>query len=292
MIEPHAATAAPATPVTTYDQLREAIAGRYAELPRQLQRVARIALERPRDLALKTVASLAQEAGVQPSTLVRFANALGFGGFSAMQQLFQSHLVERSGSYRERIARMRDDGGERKGAGGVLQRCAGEGMRGLERLADSLPPPALDHAVRLLCGARRIDVLAYRRSFPVACYLAYALNQLELPAHLLDGVGGMNREYAERLTARDVLLAVSFRNYTAECVDVATACSARGVAVVTITDGPLSPLHRVSTVCLPIGDQGRQPFRSLVEPLCLAEVLVLATGHRLAAAASRRRRTH
>jgi DNA-binding MurR/RpiR family transcriptional regulator len=280
---PSAASTADAPPAASYDELRGVIAERFATLPGQLQRVARIALERPHDLALKTVAALAADAGVQPSTLVRFANALGFGGFSAMQQLFQSHLVERSGSYRERIAQMRGKAGARKGAIGVLHRCAGEGVRGLEQLVETVPAAALERAVRLLCDARRIDVLAYRRSFPVACYLAYALNQLELPAHLLDGVGGMNAPYAARLTRRDVLLAVSFPNYTDECVKVAAACHARGVSVVSITDGPLSPLHAASAVCLEIGDQQRQPFRSLVEPLCLAEALVIAAGHRLAA---------
>jgi DNA-binding MurR/RpiR family transcriptional regulator len=116
-----------AGPVDTYDELRGVIADRYAALPRQLQRVARIALERPHDLALKTVASLATEAGVQPSTLVRFANALGFGGFSAMQQLFRSHLVERSASYRERIARMRaEPGNAARAPGDILHRSAAE----------------------------------------------------------------------------------------------------------------------------------------------------------------------
>ena len=59
-----------ATRATTYDELRTAISDRYVALPRQLQRVAEVALERPSDLALKTVAALAEDAGVQPSTLV------------------------------------------------------------------------------------------------------------------------------------------------------------------------------------------------------------------------------
>ena len=47
--------------VTTYDELRTAITDRYVALPRQLQRVAVVALERPHDLALKTVAALADD---------------------------------------------------------------------------------------------------------------------------------------------------------------------------------------------------------------------------------------
>ena len=45
--------------------------------------------------------------------------------------------------------------------------------------------------MKLIAGADRIHVLAQRRAFPVASYLAYALGQLELKTHLLDGAGGM-----------------------------------------------------------------------------------------------------
>ncbi|HET9047277.1 MAG TPA: MurR/RpiR family transcriptional regulator [Casimicrobiaceae bacterium] len=278
---------------TTYDNLRDAITDRYAALPRQLQRVAEVALERPHDLALKTVAVLADDAGVQPSTLVRFANAMGFGGFSAMQEVFRTHLLEVSLPYRERIARMRAaraNGGNQPAD--ILHGFIAESISGLEHLPATLAPGTLDAAVRLIANAQRIDVLAYRRSFPVACYLAYALNQLELSAQLLNGVGGMNEVYARRLGRKDALIVVSFRNYTAEGVAIATACHARGVSVLAITDGPLSPLKPIARVCLEIGDDGRKPFRSLVEPMCLAQALVVSVGHRMADRGKVLRRTH
>lgn len=282
-----------ATRATTYEELRAAIGERYVALPRQLQRVAEVALYRPHELALNTVAALAETAGVQPSTLVRFANAMGFGGFSAMQELFRSHLIECSLPYRERIARMlAEDAHDGTQPARILQRFVVESLRGLEHLPAAVPPVLLNAAVRLLTAAQRIDVLAYRRSFPVACYLAYALNQLELSAQLLNGVGGMNPVYAEQLTRKDALVVVSFRNYTAESVEIADACHARGVPVLAITDGPLSPLKRSARVCLEIGDDGQPPFRSLVEPMCLAQALVVSVGHRIAKRASKARRTH
>lgn len=268
---------------TTYEELRDAITDRYALLPRQLQRVALVALERPHDLALSTIAVLAGAAGVQPSTLVRFANALGFDGFSAMQQVFRKHLIEVSLPYRERIARTRAaHAGGGNQPSDILRAFVAESTSGLEHLQGSIAPGILEAAVRLISNARRIDVLAYRRSFPVACYLAYALDQLELAAQLLNGVGGMNEVYARRLGRKDALIVVSFRNYTAEGVAIATDCHARNVPVLAITDGPLSPLKRVARVCLEIGDDGGKAFRSLVEPLCVAQVLVVSVGHRLA----------
>src|SRR5688572_7092439 len=89
----------------TYEELKECITRSYPELSKQLQRIARFALEKPNDLALGTVAAVAAASGVQPSAMIRFANALGFKGFSEMQQIFRNHLVSRSVSYRERIIR-------------------------------------------------------------------------------------------------------------------------------------------------------------------------------------------
>ena len=95
-------------PPASYTELKDAITRAYPELSKQLQRIARFALDKPHDLALHTVAALAEAAEVQPSAVIRFANALGYSGFSEMQQVFRGHLVERSSSsYRERIEQLR-----------------------------------------------------------------------------------------------------------------------------------------------------------------------------------------
>ena len=55
------------------------------DLPKRLQQVAAFALENPQEMALGTASSIAARAQVQASTLVRFAQAIGFGGFSELQ---------------------------------------------------------------------------------------------------------------------------------------------------------------------------------------------------------------
>ena len=274
-------------PATTYEELKETIAAAYPRLSPQLQRLSRFALEKPHDLALGTVAAVAQANEVQPSSMIRFANALGFDGFSQMQQVFQSHLVERSAPYRERIRQMRRGGED--GDASVLPRFVGEAIGELQQLEEHVDSARLAAAAKILAGAPQIHVLAMRRAFPVACYLAYALNQLELQAHLLDGLGGMLGEFAHTIRAGDALLVASFRNYTPAVVETALASRARGVSVIAITDSALSPLKPAADVCFELGDDSTRPFRSLVAPLCLAQALVVSTGHHLAAGATRRR---
>jgi DNA-binding MurR/RpiR family transcriptional regulator len=281
----------PAMPAADYEELKAAISARYPAMPKRLQAIARFALERPNDLALGTVAATAEAAGVQPSAMVRFANALGFAGFSQMQRIFRGRLVERSASYRERIEQIRH--GRRHGAAGgpkgALHQAVAEALGELGHLEEEVSAAQLQAAIRLLARASRIHALAQRRAFPVAAYLAYALGQLELATQLVDGIGGMLETTVRAIAPDDVLFAVSFRSYSPEVVAAASACHARGVAVIAITDGALSPLKPAARVCFELGDDSSRPFRSLVAPLCLAQTLVVSTGHHLAGSAERRR---
>jgi len=270
----------------TYEELKGNLSRSYPGLSPQLQRIATYALENPQDMALDTVATLARGAGVQPSALVRFAQALGYEGFSDLQRVFRGRLVERSNhspglrNYRERIEAFRA-GQVRSGPGGVLDQFVADGIASLEQLHEHVPSEDLATAVRTLAQARTIFVLGHRRSFPVAYYLAYALTQLEVPTHLLDSVGGMLRDPAQLIGPKDALIVVSFKNYTPEVLEVAQQCHARKVPVVAITDNALSPLARSSRVCFQIEEKTSKPFRMLVAPMCLAQALVVALGEHI-----------
>ena len=202
----------------TYDALKDTISHTYPGMSKQLQRIARFALERPNDLALGTVAAVAEATAVQPSAMIRFANALGYGGFSEMQQVFRGHLVdrvERSASYRERIEQIRSRQSNGAAApAGVLHQLVGDAAGELAHLEENIGAADLKAAVKLIAGAKRIHVLAQRRAYPVASYLAYALNQMELFTHLIDGSGGMLRESLRSVARDDVLVVASFRNYS------------------------------------------------------------------------------
>jgi DNA-binding MurR/RpiR family transcriptional regulator len=270
----------------SYEELKGSLSRLYPGLSPQLQRIATFALENPQDMALDTVATLARGARVQPSALVRFAQALGYDGFSGLQQVFRGRLRSAPSSglhdYRERIAAYRGDRARPAPGRDVLGRFAAEGIAALERLHEQVAPADLAAAVRILAGARTIYTLGQRRSFTVAYYLAYALTQLDLNAHLLDSPGGMLRDRAELIAPKDALIVMSFKNYTAEVVEVARACHARKVPVVAITDNALSPLVRHAAVCFQIEEQTSKPLGMLAGPVCFAQALVVSVGEQIA----------
>ena len=215
------------------------------------------------------------------SALIRFANTLEFGGFTEMQQLFKARLLERSGSYRERIGAMRRARPAAAPGAGVLHQFVSDGMAELGGLEDNVRAADIDRAADLICRASRVHVLAQRRAFPVACYLAYALGQLDIRTQLLAGVGGMLADALRQIDSTELLLVTSFKNYSSDVIAAAQAAHERGVPVLAITDFALSPLKPHATVCFELGQGPDAAFRSLVAPLCLAQALVVSAGHRL-----------
>jgi DNA-binding MurR/RpiR family transcriptional regulator len=270
----------------SYDSLKQAITDHYAGLSRRLQEVAEYALGNPDEMALETIAVIAARARVPPSSLIRFAKALGFEGFTEMQRLFRARLVAHAPTYGERIKRLHDRQ-ERTGAtmpSAILDDFAKAGIEGLERLRQDLPAARLQRAIEMLALAPMVHVIGQRRAFPVACYLAYLLRELGCAATLLDGAGGM-LEQQTRLLGRDdsTLLVVSFRPYSPEVMDLVERGHEAGVPIIGITDGPLSPLARLAEVSLEVVESEVQDFRPLSAAMCLALTITVALGHHLAA---------
>ena len=267
----------------SFDELRALIANRYPSFSKQLQKIARFTLEYPNELALDTVASVARRASVPPSSLVRFAQALGYDGYTEMQQVFRTHLVDRSQSYKERIESLRKEHASAVGgAGSILADFTEEGIQSLQLLRDETQIRDLQQAARLLAGADDIFVVAQRRAYPVAFYLSYALGRLDRPAYLLDGAGGVLEQQAKLATTGDVLLAISFPPYSPDVADLVAERAAAGVDVIAVTDSAVSPIALESVIAFSIRQQEERAFRSLVAPMCLAQTLVVTLGNLIA----------
>ena len=173
---------------TTYDDLSAHIARRHDKLSARLRTIAAFAVQHPNDVALSTVSVLAKRIGVQPSAIVRFANNLGYDGFTEMQQVFRTRLVASSmPSYRERISQLRNARDGQSGRpGDVLAEFVADDIASLENLYRLVPFERLEKAISLLAEAQTIYLFAQGRSFPVAYYLDYGLTRLDLRSHFLD----------------------------------------------------------------------------------------------------------
>jgi DNA-binding MurR/RpiR family transcriptional regulator len=267
----------------TLSDLQNAITERYDSFSKRLRQVAQYLMDHPSEIAFGTVTVIAKDAQVHPSTLVRFANALGYSGFTEMQSLFQQKLLQDSPSYTERIRIARETLGDpgTQSPSQLLGEFTHADTMALQALESHIPAADLDQAIDILAGADATHIIGVRRSFVPAAYFAYTLRHIDRRAHLLDNVGGMIREQASTIGSNDVLLAISFRPYATETDETVRIAVERGVPIVVITDSKLSPLVRLATVAFTLPDSEVQGFRSLTPTLCLAQSLAIGLAYRL-----------
>lgn len=277
MAEPPSPT--PPSPPRDFDSLRAILIDRRKDLPKRLTQVAAFAVDNPDEIAFGTVAAIATQAAVQPSTLVRFAQALGYAGFSDMQKVFRSRLRDGVADYRERLDALKARDAD-AGPLGLLDGFAEAAAFSLDRLRQVVDPDALDRVVELLVGAETIYLLGQRRSYPIAAYLAYAFAKIGVRAVLVDNVGSMATEILRFAGGKDAVLAVSFTPYAPVTVDLARDLAARKVPIAAITDSAFSPLTQVSTAWVEIVEADFGGFRSVAATFVLALTIAVAVGER------------
>lgn len=260
--------------------LRSLIGSRAATLPRRLTQVATYALQHPDEIAFGTAASIAAHAGVQPSTLVRFSQALGYQGFSDLQDVFRSRLREKVPSYDERLKQLREHGLSASRAALLLDGFAEAAGRSVSDVRMKLDPAALERAVTLLAAAETIYLVGFRRSFPITSYMAYAMGKLGIRHILVDGIAGLGVEQTSFISARDAMLSVSFTPYSNETVNLTNAARSRGAQIVSLTDSVFSPIAPIADVWLEIVEANFEGFRSMAASLAVAMTLSVAVAGR------------
>ncbi|MFC3724032.1 MurR/RpiR family transcriptional regulator [Neoaquamicrobium sediminum] len=258
-----------------YETLRETILEQRSVLPKRIAQVAAYALDNPDEIAFGTTASIAASAGVQPSTLIRFAQQLGFDGFTSLQSVFRERLRERNTTYEERLAALRDEAQNGTTNRAMLDGFLAASVRSLDLMARSVDEATLDRAVGILARAETLYILAKRRSFPVASYLGYALGKLHVRSQIIESASGLQPEMIGFATPRDAVIAVSFSPYAPATIDEVRVLHERGVPIVAITDSAFSPLAQFAAVWFEVAESDFSGFRSLGATMALAMTLAV-----------------
>lgn len=263
-----------------FETLRASIVERRPALPKRLAQAAIHALDNPDEIAFGTAASVAQSAQVQPSTLVRFAQAFGYQGFSELQEVFRARLRDRVLSYDERLSRLREHGIAESRSSLVLDGFLDAAERSLSDLRAHCDPAALERAVDLLAGAETIYLIGLRRSFPITSYMSYAMGKLGVRNILVDAVAGMAAEQASFMSAKDAVLSISFAPYASETVALTAAARTRGARIVAITDSSFSPIASPADVLIEVNEADFEGFRAMAATMALAMTLSVAVATR------------
>jgi DNA-binding MurR/RpiR family transcriptional regulator len=193
------------------------------------RRVARVLLEHQQLASYSEIAEIAQRAEVNASTVVRFAQVLGFRGWPELQQELRMRYLATLTS--EETLREHPPA-----ASGAVHASIQRDVANLGRALESIDPAEGDAAIQALASAGRILVVGMGSFGAPASILAHLGSVMGYPISV-EGRGGAHLASAmTTLGADDVLVVVSLWRPMRDVLAAASAARAAGTTVVAITD--------------------------------------------------------
>ncbi len=231
------------------------------------RRIAQCLFEHAGKAAYLSAAEVAGLASVSQPSVTRFAIALGYDGYPALRRALRTTPARPAAA---------DTGND-------LQRAVHSEMGNLGRLADRLADGtpdrvALDKAAALLAGSRPLPVVGLRAAAPLAAYFGYFAAKVLPEVRVLDTGGSLLADRLEqaRAAGATAMLGIVLPRYPAESLAALREARDAGLAVVALTDSPVSRAAEVADVTLHAAVGTRLVFDLHAAPMALSMVLVQA----------------
>jgi DNA-binding MurR/RpiR family transcriptional regulator len=250
------------------DLLREG----FDHFSRSQKAVARYIIDHLEEVGYLSAEELGQKGNTSSSTVVRFAQSLGFAGYPQLQDAARDEY--RLGATARPV--LRDDQLGFVIEEDVLTRSLRTDALSLEETIGKNTLDRFNRAVAALSGASQVLVVGLHEAAIVAERASYVFELLGISCWAATGSSESNVARLVRLAEGDVLLAIGFRRAHSVTISFADSASAQGATVIVITDNSLSELAGKGSVTLYADIDSTFFVNSLVGPMSLVNALAAA----------------
>lgn len=260
---------------TNSQDLMRMIQVKFPRLSKGQKLIAEYILKHYDKAAFMTAAKLGTSVGVSESTVVRFANELGFSGYPKLQKALQE-LIKNKLTTVQRIELANDFISEENALKGVLK----ADMENIRATLEKINHKTFEEVVQSIFDAKKIYIIGLRSSTALADFLGFYLNVI------LDNVKvvgyGISDIFEQMINVGegDLVIGIGFPRYANRTIECLAFAQSRNAKVVAITDSLLSPLASQAD-CTLIAQSNMASFvDSLVAPLSVINALIIAVGLR------------
>ncbi len=236
--------------------------------------IARYIVENYDKAAYMTASALGSEVGVSESTVVRFANEMGYDGYPQLQKQIRETVRVRLTSV-QRVASVNDRVTEDE----ILGYSLASDMENIKSTIETIDTEQFTRAVDMILSARNIYILGMRSSSVLAEFMNYYFGLLFENVRLIRPAGGSEIfEHLMKVHEDDVFVAISFPRYTTGIVNATEYASKTGAKVVVITDSLSSPIVPHADAVLVAKSEMVSFVDSLVAPMAIINAMIAYIG--------------
>jgi len=255
--------------------LMRLIQGKFIRLSKGQKLIAEYILKYYDKAAFMTAAKLGISVGVSESTVVRFANELGFSGYPKLQKSLQE-LIKNKLTTVQRLELRNDYFSDGDALKGVLK----ADMENIRATLEKINQNTFEDVVKNIFEAQRIYIVGLRSSTALAEFLGFYLNIILQNVRTVSY--GISDVFEQMINVGegDLVIGIGFPRYAAKTIDALAFAQDRNAKVVALTDSLLSPLAAKADYTLIAQSNMASFVDSLVAPLSVINALIIAVGMR------------
>ncbi|MDR0857465.1 MAG: MurR/RpiR family transcriptional regulator [Oscillospiraceae bacterium] len=231
------------------------------------------------DIDALTAGKLAVLVGVSESTVVRFAEKLGYESYPQLRRAIQDAVRAKLTSV-QRIEAFKEKGKAahtNESLENLLDTVLKSDLDNIRRTLQNLDRETFRQAAEALNNAERIFIVGSRTSAALALFFGYYCNimfdNVKILTETAGGVGVPEQILSVGKTG-DTVIGISFPRYSQRTVRALQFAKSKGAKVIALTDAVSSPLKAVSDICIYAKGDMVSFADSLVAPLSVINALI------------------
>lgn len=225
--------------------------------------------------AFMTAATLGSTLNVSESTVVRFANTLGYSGYKELQKELQEVIKNKlTIVQRMSLAEGIDDDNN-------ITKVMESDIENIKKTISEIDIESIHKATHLVVNARNIYVIGLRSSSFLAGYRCFYLNFLFSNVNLITTGANDIFERLVKVNKEDVVIALTFPRYSKITVESLNYLNGKGCKIISITDSLISPATNKSDVTLIARSDMVSFVDSLVAPMSLLNAFIISLGNEM-----------
>lgn len=257
------------SPPEPLEALITRVQAQFPHMSAQFRVGAKYLIDFPYEVPIASMREIARQARVQPATLVRLAQYLGYDGWEALKDVFVQSFRQTPRLY---AAKARKAVYSRNPDTRVSELVAAQAHN--LNLLEQHNAAALPRAVDLLAKAATVHIGGFRACFVPGFTLHYLYRLFRPSVTMLRGDAGTLELELRAIVPADAVVVMGFTPYSQESLRVAQAAQKVGCKVIAITDSAVAPIALHADCSLLFSTESPSFFPSIAAAVALVEILI------------------
>lgn len=257
--------------------LRDRITNSLETLSPKHKNIARFVLDNQYFTSFASASQVGARNKTTAATVVRFAQAIGYDGYSELQDALRSEMP----NYMTTAVRMQKRMSSQNPPVSNPQQVFFTDIKNIERTASILSEENMNAALDAILKAKRILVIGAGLSYAPVAFLAHSLKVMGFDALAIQGEGLQSAVEISRINPDDLMIAIDLWRYVRLTVNAVSHAKEMGVPVIAITDSIVSPLAQMADIAFEIATVGIAHSLSITALMSLLNVFVAMLADRV-----------